>query len=285
MNASATVLAILALVCGLARPASAQSDMAGTWTATITEDNLEDAIIGFYIGIPMNKAAQKRTAAYQEALLTMPEWQCRPHGANYVMRSPQGRQWGVSKVFDPTTNQLIGYTTTFGMTIYLDGRPRPSAMAPHTWMGFSLGTFEGNILKFTTTHLKDGAPRRIGVPSSDQATLTNYWIRHGDVLTWITIHEDPVYLTEPMIRSMDYQLNPAVQVPAGPAGPGCVVVEEIGAREATDVPHILPGENKYLGEYGAKYGLPMEITQGGAATMYPEAARALIEQANVRRTR
>ena len=30
-----------------------------------------------------------------------------------------------------------------------------------------------------------------------------------------------------------------------------------------------------LGEFGKKYNLPMEATQGGAASMYPEAARKL----------
>jgi hypothetical protein len=46
------------------------------------------------------------------------------------------------------------------------------------------------------------------------------------------------------------------------------------------VPSYLPGKNPFLGEFGQKYGLPMEATLGGAATMYPEAARKVSEEKN-----
>ena len=48
------------------------------------------------------------------------------------------------------------------------------------------------------------------------------------------------------------------------------------------VPHELPGTNPFLGEFGKKYNLPMEVTQGGAATMYPEAARKLEAERNAK---
>jgi hypothetical protein len=262
------------------RAAQAQMDMSGTWTAPVTMDNQEDATYGNYVGLPLNRAAQARIAAYEEALLALPEWQCRPHGAAYVMRSPQGRGFQIFRLLEPGTGRFIGYQTSNGYTVYLDGRPRPSANAAHTWFGFSVGAYEGNVLKFTTTHLKDGVMRRLGVPYSDQTVLTSYWIRHGDIFTWITIHEDPAYLTEPMIRSMSYYLNPTVAVGGGGyGGGGCVVVEEV-ERPDMSIPHILPGENTYLREYGVKYNLPADITMGGAQTMYPEAARKLIEAAN-----
>jgi hypothetical protein len=271
----------LTLLVGFSRTSAAQIDMAGAWTAPITMDNQEDAMFGYYTGLPLNRGAQLRTYAYEEALLALPEWQCRPHGSAYVMRSPQGRGFTLNKLIEPGTNRFIGYQTSNGVTVYLDGRQPPSAYAPHTWFGFSTGAFEGNFLKFRTTHLKADTIRRVGVASSDDTVLTSYWIRHGDVLSWVTIHQDPVMLTEPMIRTMTYYFNPAANV-AGPGaggGPGCTVVEEV-AREEGSIPHILPGENTFLGEYGQKYNLPMDITMGGAATMYPEAARKLIEAAN-----
>jgi hypothetical protein len=271
------------LAAAYAAPATAQIDMSGTWTAPVTMDNQEDATYGNSVGLPLNRAAQARIAAYDESMLALPEWQCRPHGAAYVMRSPQGRGFQISKLLEPGTGRFIGYQTSNGYTIYLDGRPRPSPNAPHTWFGFSVGAYEGNVLKFTTTHIKDGVMRRLGVPYSDKTTLTSYWIRHGDVFTWITIHEDPVYLTEPMIRSMSYYLNPAVGG-AGPGyggGAGCTVVEEV-ERPAMSIPHMLPGANTYLNEYGTKYDLPMEVMMGGAATMGPDVARKLIEAANAK---
>ena len=56
-------------------------------------------------------------------------------------------------------------------TIYMDGRPHPSKNAPHTWQGFSTGEWEGDMLKVTTDHLKEGWLRRNGLPRSEQATL------------------------------------------------------------------------------------------------------------------
>ncbi len=157
----------------------------------------------------------------------------------------------------------------------MDGRAQPSNIGPHTWGGFSKAEWVGDMLKITTTHLKEDYFRRNGVPASDQTTLTQYWIRRGDILTWITIAVDPIYLSEPMIRSTEYRLVPAMQIPPYP----CTVVEEID-RPAGVVPHYLPGENPFLGDFGKKYNLPLEVTLGGAATMYPELARKILRERN-----
>ena len=78
------------------------------------------------------------------------------------------------------------------------------------------------------------------------------------ILTWVTIAYDPVYLTEPMIRSSEYRLALNQQIPPYP----CDVVEEV-VRPKGVVPHYLPGKNPFLGEFGKKYNLPMEVTLGG----------------------
>src|SRR5262245_59892037 len=81
----------------------------------------------------------------------------------------------------------------------------------------------GDMLTTNVTHLKEGYIRRNGVPRSDVATLTEHWIRHGDFLTVVTIVNDPVYLTEPFIRSTDYELDLHQHVPPYP----CDIVEEV----------------------------------------------------------
>ena len=48
----------------------------------------------------------------------------------------------------------------------------------------------------TTTHMKWGWIRRNGVPASDQATVTTFYTRNGDVLTVTWMVHDPLYLTE-----------------------------------------------------------------------------------------
>jgi len=55
----------------------------------------------------------------------------------------------------------------------------------------------------------------------------------------------------------------------------CETVEEI-ARPLGDIPHALPGENKYLTEFATLYRIPHEAARGGAATMYPEYRRRLL---------
>src|SRR6266849_6515191 len=144
-------------------------------------------------------------------------------------------------------------------------RPHPSPNAPHTWAGFSPGKWDGDVLTITTTHLKEGYLRRNGLPRSDVATLTEHWMLRGDVLTVAAIVTDPVYLTEPFIRTTDYELDLHQQVPPYP----CQVVEEVD-RPRGVVPNRLPGTNPYLHEFADGYGLPFEATEGGAVTMYPD---------------
>ena len=57
-------------------------------------------------------------------------------------------------------------------TIHLDGRPRPPDQATHTWGGFSLGVWEGNMLSISPTHLKPNYLRRNGLPASGKRTFT-----------------------------------------------------------------------------------------------------------------
>ena len=258
-------------------PALAQMDFSGDWAPVQDEDNTGNPYVGEWLGIPMSPAGRLRVEAWDASYMTLPEWQCRPHGAMYISRGPsQVRIW---KEVDPVSRQITAWHAEWLRSIdnpyYMDGRPRPSDLAAHTWGGFSTAEYEGEQLKITTTHLKEDYYRRNGVPSSDRATLTQYWIRRGDYLTWVTIAYDPVYLTEPMIRSSEYRLALNQQIPPYP----CTVVEEID-RPAGKIPHYLPGANPFMEEFGQKYGLPMEITVGGAATMYPEAARKVSASKN-----
>jgi glyoxylase-like metal-dependent hydrolase (beta-lactamase superfamily II) len=152
----------------------------------------------------------------------------------------------------------------------MDGRPHPSEDEPHTWQGFSTGKWGGNQLTVVTTHLKESYVRRNGVPRSDRATLVEHWIRHGDFLTLVSIINDPVYLTDPFIRTTNWQLTPYQSIDPYP----CEVAEEV-ARPDGAVPHHLPGANKFLTEFPQKFNLPERATRGGAETMYPEYRMAM----------
>jgi hypothetical protein len=147
----------------------------------------------------------------------------------------------------------------------MDGRPHPPDYVAHTWQGFSTGKWEGDMLTITTTHLKTGWIRRNGIPRSDKATVTEHLVRHGEYLTWIIVIGDPVYLSEPFIRTTNFVWDPHQEIAPYP----CQAVVEIDRPQGT-VPHHLPGANTFLGEFPAKYGIPPEAARGGAETMYPE---------------
>jgi hypothetical protein len=266
-------LASAALVVAVAlagTPAFAQMDFSGEWRALMHEDQAERGPgpeLGEFFGIPINDAARWRAELWDASIQTLPEWQCRPHGADYITRGPSPpRIW---KEVDPVSRQITAYHAEWlrsvDRPIYMDGRPHPSENAAHTWAGYSTAEWIGDVLKISTTHLKEDYVRRNGLPRSDKARMTEFLIRNGDYLTWVTIVHDPVYLDEPFIRTTDHSLQRNQQTPPYP----CNVVNEVD-RPRGVVPHHFPGENPYLGEASRAYGIPLEATMGGPATMYPE---------------
>ena len=100
--------------------------------------------------------------------------------------------------------------------------------------------------------------------ATDEATVTTWWIRRGDILTWVNIVHDPTYLAEPLIRSSEYRLTLNSLVPPHP----CTAAYE--GLEKGHVPHFLPGENPFLKDIRARYGVPADGPTGGLETMYPE---------------
>ena len=251
-------------------PVSAQVDFSGEWAPRFWEDNPERVPgpeLGEFAGIPISEAARLRAEAWDASIQTLPEWQCRPHSADYIWRGPSPLR--ISKEVDPVSREIVAFHAEWmrsvDRAVYLDGRPHPPEGALHTWAGFSTAKWDGDMLTITVTHLKEGYLRRNGLPRSDKATLTEHWIRNGDFLTVMTIVNDPVYLTEPFVRTTDYELNLAQQVVPYPCG----VVQEVD-RARGQVPAFAPGENPYMTEHAVRHKLPLLATQGGAETMYPD---------------
>jgi glyoxylase-like metal-dependent hydrolase (beta-lactamase superfamily II) len=251
-------------------PASAQVDFSGEWAPRLWEDQPERVPgpeLGDYLGIPINEAARQRADTWDASIQTLPEWQCRPHSADYIWRGPSNLR--ISKEVDPVSREITAFHAEWlrsvDRAIYLDGRPHPPPDALHTWAGFSTAKWDGDMLTVTVTHLKEGYLRRNGLPRSDKATLTEHWIRNGDILTVMTIINDPVYLTEPFVRTTDYELDLRQQVPPYPCG----VVQEVD-RKKGEVPSFLPGANPYTTEFATRHKLPVDATRGGADTMFPD---------------
>ena len=265
----------LALACLAALPATAaaQADIVGEWKDRQHEDRPERGLgpdIGEYEGLPINDAARYHAQRWSPSLWTVPEHQCIPHPADYAPNFSGVRIW---KVVDPLTQQVVAYHTNVAWnnpvrTIWMDGRAHPPANALHTWEGFSTGRWVGDMLVITTTHLKPAYIRRNGVPRSHHAVLTEHLIRVGDFLTWVSRIEDPAYLTEPLVRSRDFYLDPGFQTDVY----SCSIDVEVD-RPAGEIPHYVDG-NPDLEEYARTYGLPAEAVRGGAETMYPQFLRS-----------
>jgi hypothetical protein len=270
----------IAAVCLLAVPllagdVYAQADMSGVWQPRYSEDQPEripGPELKDYLGLPINDAARQFADSWDPSRISLPEEQCRVHVSPYIYRGPMNLRIWEDK--DPKTQDLIAikhYISTYEQTrtIWMDGRPHPGPNAAHTWMGFSTGRFDGDMFIVETTHLKQGWVRRNGLPMSDQARMTEYFVRNGDVLTHTFVLVDPVFLTEPLVKSEDFVRSPR-ELPAQTWLWVCEPVVEIADRPEGEVPAYLPGEHPFQTEFAQRHGIPLIATEGGAQTMYPE---------------
>jgi hypothetical protein len=283
----------------LCSPAAAQSDIVGFWDQPalgtvlgpgiaplfgFEEDSTERADgppLVDYTGIPLNEEARARALSYEGSLLVVPEHQCMPHPATYSFWGPATLR--ITQELDDNLD-LIAYRVggTFRRAdriVYMDGRPHPPDYAPHTWAGFTTGAWKGNTLVTTTTHIKWAWIRRNGVPSSDQATVTTFYTRNGNVLTVTGMVHDPLYLTETFTRSADFIAAvriPTAQFGVQPAGAAgdiffkCFPGEEVVREDPYFVPNYLPWANPFIHEIADKLHVPQEAVLGGAETAYPE---------------
>ena len=275
LNRSRVAGALILLVSLAARPALAQEnsplDLTGTWRWINHEDERDrnpGAYPGDYRGIPLNDAARMRADTYDEEVnATSLLLQCRPRTPGYQAKGLDPMR--IDKVVDPVSRQTVAYRISYEKTpgdrvVWVDGRQRPSAYALHSWDGFSTGTFRGDTLEITTTHLKEGFVRRNGVPTSFRSTVIEHVSLQEPYLEWTFTVIDPDYLTEPLVRSATYMRAPTLQLPAYPCQP-----DDFQPGDYR-VPHYLPGDNPYLTESAFKYKAPLEGMRGGADTLYPE---------------
>src|SRR4029453_13601004 len=86
--AGALVLLTMVLMAG---PVFAQMEFSGEWAPVQDEDNTGNPYVGEFLGIPMSRAGSLRAQTWDASLYTLPEWQCRPHGAMYISPGPSQR--------------------------------------------------------------------------------------------------------------------------------------------------------------------------------------------------
>ncbi|HWG76343.1 MAG TPA: hypothetical protein VN660_06065 [Steroidobacteraceae bacterium] len=258
----------------LSMPASAQDthqSLDGFWNALYDEDQPEripGPDQGDYAGLPITAAAASVAQTWDPEVLTIPYLQCRPHPALYGIRGVgQLRIW---EQLDQQTLQQVAIHTWIvawesQRDIWMDGRPHPPPWAAHSWAGFSTGRWVGDDLYVHTDMFKRGWTRRNGLPTSDRATFDERMFRDGDILTDVTMITDPQYLSEPLVKSTEYQKADETNFVTYP----CREVTEIPRHEG-DIPMHLPNQTAVEQDYPARNGVPLKASRGGAQTLFPE---------------
>ena len=260
-----------------AAPAFAQIDLTGTWVRSSQSDNGNSPFQNDLLGIPLSADGRAKALSYDIASLSATERQCQMYPPLYAITGPFPLQ--ISIVQDPVTTRLLGWNIAGwgdrgGTMIWMDGRPRPSQYAPHSHEGFTSGEWQGDTLTAVTTHFKMGDMKRHRAFSSDRATITYRFDRHGDILTVTAILEDPVYLAEPYVLTEIFRLTTN---PNNFPLTACEPIEELPRLHENPalVLHYLPGKQPFVNEATERWNIPLEAVQGGPETIYPEYRKKL----------
>jgi hypothetical protein len=115
-----------------------------------------------------------------------------------------------------------------------------------------------------TDTLKASYVRRNGVDTDDHASFDERFFRYGNHMVDIMIVSDPGVLSEPLVKSANFELYPNATMSPYP----CQAVTEI-VRAQGAVPEHLPNEQEVGEEWAIRYGVPLEASYGGAQTMLP----------------
>jgi hypothetical protein len=127
------------------------------------------------------------------------------------------------------------------------------------------GKWEGDVLTVETTHPEDRLHPSQRITAQRPRRPARALHRNGDVLTWISIVNDPAYLTEPYIKSRNFYQGP------GLSGDVVSVFGRRGSRSPRRRDPALPARHEPV-PAGVRRALSRSVRRDtrGAETMYPE---------------
>lgn len=185
-------------------------DLTGYWVSVVTEDWRFRMVVpsrGDYASVPLNDAARRIADNWDPEADARNGDACKAYGVGNLMRMPTRLHvtWT-----DDDTMQIE--TDAGKQTRTLEFPPSTPNAAP-TLQGTSRAQWDNTTtLKVVTTGMTPGYLRRNGVPYSDQAVVTEYFVRHASAgiewLTVTTVVNDPVYLREEFITNSDFKKLP-----------------------------------------------------------------------------
>jgi hypothetical protein len=208
--------------------AAAPVDLTGYWVSLVTDDwrwRMVTPPKGDVLYLPVNAEGRRAADAWDPAKDEAAGEQCRAYGAGGLMHLP-GRLH-ISWQDDRT---LVVEADAGAQTRVLHFGAAPAAGEPASWQGYSVAQWDMDgaaggrrgrpsavkpahgSLKTVTTRLRPGYFRRNGVPYSDGAVLTEYWTtltdEGADYLVVTNVLEDPRYLAQPYVRSVQFRRQP-----------------------------------------------------------------------------
>jgi hypothetical protein len=215
---------LLSQTAGPQRKASAPApDLTGVWRRSRRPpDNTRQYTLGELVGslgnemppmTPLGEAKFKTTKpnggprAVPLAETNDPNYKCFPPGVPRIYTSRLGAPFEIMQ--SPGRVTMIFEYDHFVRQFYTDGRPHPEDLSP-TWMGDSVGKWEGNTLVVDTVGFNDKTwLDNQGHPHSDALHLVERIRRvsHDAMTDDITI-DDPKAYTKPWVAHMIFELKP-----------------------------------------------------------------------------
>ena len=205
--------------------AAAPIDLSGYWVSLVTDDwrwRMVTPPKGDYLYLPLNAAARQVADNWDPAKDEAAGEQCKGYGAPSIMHLP-GRlhiTWA-----DDSTLRVEADAGTQTRVFHFGAAP--SQAAEPGWQGYSTAQWEVDggarrgrgaaparhgSLKTVTTRLRSGYLRKNGIPYGANAVLTEYFttLTDGgvDYLVVTNFLEDPQYLAQPYVRSVQFKRQP-----------------------------------------------------------------------------
>ena len=219
--------------------AAAPIDLTGQWVSVITEDwrwRMVTPPKGDVASVPLNDAGRAKANAWDLAADNAAGLQCAAFGAGGLIRMPMRMRisWHDDDTLKLETDagqqtQLLRFVIPAPATIDPALLVQSPAPAQRTWQGeskaqwfrqgqaagFAVGLRPsqigpGGALRVVTRNMRAGYLRKNGVPYSENAVITQHFVRYAEPngsewITVTTIVEDPQYLRQPFLTSTSFK--------------------------------------------------------------------------------
>ena len=185
-------------------------DFSGFWAGMFEPEDQQyrgpGPDFGDFRGLPLNEAGLAKAKSWNPDDDYLPENLSKPHSPTNIMRS----SFPFEIVQEPDMITLKMEACEQVRKVYMDGASHPPAEAPHTFMGHSIGHWEGQTLVVHTSHIVENYVRRNGVVHSEEVQLVERYTRDGDYLLLMMIVEDPAYFSAPFMRVIAFRHRPDI---------------------------------------------------------------------------